>query len=788
MLDLKATMRGLKRRPAFTMAAVATIALAIAASTAMFSAVDAILIRALPYATPERLVAMLPGTFVANRELEQMRTRLQTADQVAVFSPGWLMPLVGLDAPLQVNAARVSGNLFSMVGTRPALGHAFDMEAEVPGNTRVAVLGHELWLDVFHGDPAIVGRSIDLEGAKYTVVAVMPRGFQLFDHESDLWVPMSMSREAFTWSGSTSFLYARLRTGRTLADLEAEMRTVVPSIAAQFSLPNTWGGPVMAVGLQESMVGNVSRMLWLLFGAVVFVLAIATGNVANLLLVRASERRAELALRTSLGAPQGRIARLLLGESLVLGLTGGAIGVGLAAVAVRALPSVLPSDLPRLGEVALNGRILAFAFLATLVPSLAFGLAPVLQTWKTGLSAMLREARTGGVRGERVRGSLVSLQVAMALVLLVGASIMGRSLVALLKVDRGLRSDHLLTATVMPGMGDPETVRAFWRQSLRGIEGIPGVSAAGTILHLPTIGRTWMADIEVDGRELPADQPKPRSAWQSVSTNYFATAGVPVVQGRPFATTDNAAAPRVAAVNTAFAAKFFPGQSPIGHQITAGNATRRERATIVAVVGGVRHDSLSAAPAPEIYVPIEQNVVYATGLLVRTSGDPLAIARAVRERIWAVNPNVPISNVRSMDDLFSSSLQRPRLILGVLAFFAGVGLVLGAVGIYGVVAYGVQQRLRELGIRAALGADVSALRRLVVRGGLRFAMLGVVVGVPVALGLSRTLRGVAFGVPSADPISFLAVPVVLVGVAALASWFPARRASRADPMSVLREE
>ncbi|MBC7895438.1 MAG: ABC transporter permease, partial [Cytophagaceae bacterium] len=397
VLDLKATMRGLKRRPAFTTAAVATIALAIAASTAMFSAVDAILLRALPYATPERLVALLPGTFVANRELEQMRSRLRTTDQVAVFSPGWLMPLVGLDQPRQVNAARVSGNLFPMIGTQPALGRTFDVQAEVPGNHRVAILGHALWRDAFHGDPAIVGRSIDLEGARYTVAAVMPPGFELFDHESDLWVPMAMHQDAFTWTGSTAFLYARLRAGRTLADLDAEMRTVVPSITAQFSLPSTWGGPVMAIGLQESLVGNVSRMLWLLFGAVVFVLAIATGNVANLLLVRASERRAELALRTSLGAPQGRIARLLLGESLMLGLTGGAIGLCLVALAVRALPSLLPSDLPRLPEVALNGRILAFAFLATLLPSLAFGLAPVLLTWKTGLSAMLREARSGGV-------------------------------------------------------------------------------------------------------------------------------------------------------------------------------------------------------------------------------------------------------------------------------------------------------------------------------------------------------------------------------------------------------
>jgi predicted permease len=788
-LDLRATLRSLRRRRAFALTAIVTIALGVGASTAMFSAVDAILLRALPFAEADRLVSLMPRHFVAMRDIEQLRARLRTLDQVAVFSPGWLMPLIEIDEPRQVNAARIGGNMFPMVGVRPVLGRTFSMEAETPGEGRVAVLGFDLWQEVFRGDSAVIGRSVALDGGRYTVIGVMPRGFQLFDWKSDLWVPMSMSREAFTWAGATGFGFGRLRAGRTLDEANAELRAVLPGIRSTFDYPAEWGAGVGIIPLQESLVGNVSRMIWLLFGAVVFLLLIGTGNVANLLLVRASERRGELALRTSLGAPLGRIARLLLAESLLIGMCGGALGVALAIVGVRVLPGLLPPDLPRLGEIAMNSRILGFALVATVVPSIAIGLAPLVQIGKGGLATALRESRTGAVRGERLRGVLVAVQVALSLVLLVGASIMGRSLVSLLNVDRGLRSDHLLTASVMPaGMRDAEAVRGFWREALRRIEGLPGVESAATILHLPTAGRTWMADIEVVGRPLPTDRPKPRSAWQAVSTTYFATAGVPILAGRPFTDADNAAAPRVAAVNAALAARLFPGESPLGREIVAGNASSRQTATIVAVVGGVRHDSLSAPPPPELYVPIEQNVVYATALIVRTSSDPRGLAAAVQERIWSVNPDVPVTNVRTMDEVFAASLERPRLILGVLSLLAIVGLVLGAVGIYGIVAYGVQQRLRELGIRAALGAGAGSLRALVVRGGVRFAVLGVLVGVPVALVLSRALRGMVFGVAPSDPLSFGVVALVLVGVALAASWLPARRAARSDPMAVLREE
>jgi predicted permease len=529
-------------------------------------------------------------------------------------------------------------------------------------------------------------------------------------------------------------------------------------------------------------------MLWLLFGAVVVLLLIASGNLANLLLVRAAERRHEISVRRSLGAPLGRVARLLLVESLVLGVIGGAVGLFLAAAMVRSLPSMLPPDVPRLAEVGLNVRVLLFALVATMVPALCVTMAPLIQFSRKGFSATLRAAR-GSTAGGSLRGGLVAFQVALAMVLLVGASLMGRSMLALLSVDRGLRTDHLLTASVMPDSRNGAAAgRAFWRQALQSIEAIPGVVSAGTLLHLPTGGRTWSADIEIEGRPLASGAVVPRSAWQAVSTGYFTTAGIPLLGGRAFVPTDDAGAPRVIAVNRAFAERFFPGESPIGRRITAGNATVRQPATIVGVVGGVRHDSLSAPPSPEVYVPIEQTIVWATGLVVRTTTDPVSVASAVRERIWAIDANVPVTNVRSMDEVFAASLARPRMILTILGFFAGVGLLLGAIGIYGVVAFGVQQRLRELGIRAALGADASVLRVMVVRNGVGFALLGVIAGVPVALAIGGAMRGLVFGVPTSDPASYAVVAGVLVMVAVLASWWPARAASRSDPMVVLRND
>ena len=787
-LDLRATLRGLRRRPAFSVTAIVTLSLGIGATTAVFSIVDAILLKPLPFAEPQRLVAIWPNRFIASREIAYFREHARSYDQVALFSPGWLMALTDVEVPQQLNAGRISGNLFSMVGAQPLLGRTFGLDAEQAANSRVAVLGWAVWQQVFGGDSAIIGRSIVLNGGSYEVLAVMPRGFQLFDQDSDMWMPMTMSPDDFTWTGATSFAYGRLRQGTELQQANAELPSLVRGAQAEFRHPDEWARGFSVISLHDSLVGGVKRMLWLLFGAVVFLLLIATANVANLLLVRTSERRHELALRLSLGAPALRLARLLLSETVALGMAGGIAAIGIAMLGVRFIPGLLPADLPRVEEITLNGRVMGFALVVTLLPSLVVALAPIAHALRSSTATRLRESRGGSPGGERTRGMLVAAEVAMALVLLVGASLMGRTMVALFNVDPGLRAERLLTARMQPSAANgEESVRAWWRALLTELETVPGVVSAATILHLPTIGRSWSTHVTFEGRTPAPGAAPDRAAWQSVSEGYFATAGIPLLAGRDFGPSDRASTPRVVIVNDAFASRYYRGESPLGKRITT-SSTSDQPLTVIGVVGGVRHDSLNAPPVPELYVPIEQVYVGSTSLVVRTSGDPLALAGAIRDRIRSLDRNVPITDMRTMDDLLSASLHRPRLLLTVISLFAGLGLLLGLVGIYGVVAYGVQQRVRELGIRAALGADAGRLNRLVVRGGLRYALIGIGIGLPAALALSRALRGFVFGVATTDPLSFTLVPLVLLLVALAACWLPARRASRSDPMEVLRTE
>jgi predicted permease len=473
----------------------------------------------------------------------------------------------------------------------------------------------------------------------------------------------------------------------------------------------------------------------------------------------------------------------------VLGLLGGAGGIALAWLGVRALPAILPPNLPRLGEIALDGRVLLAAAILTIATVLAFGIAPSLGGVAAGRFEQLRTGRGAASSGERTRGALVALEMGLAVVLTVGAALMLRTLASLTSVDPGFRTDHLLTMRLQPaGFDSDVALRAYWQDVLTRVEEIPGVVSAATILHLPTSGRTWQAPIEVEGRPLAPGASPQRSAWQVVSTGWFRTAGVPVLSGRDFDGSDVASAPRVIAVNGAFVARHFPGEDPIGKRIKAGNATQNEIATIVAVVGGIRHDSLNADPRPEVYVPFGQRIVWATSLVLRTTADPAIIAALARERIWSVNRNVPISEVRTMDELYHASLGRPRMVLVLLSAFSIVGLMLGSVGIYGVVAYGVRQRTREIGIRAALGADRADIAKMVVGSGVRWAVVGVALGIPVALAASRLMRGLVFGIGATDPLSFAVVPVVLLTVATVASWIPARKASNTDPTVVLRSE
>jgi len=785
LFEVRYALRVLWKRPVFALSAMLTLALGFGAATAVFSVVDPIVFRPLAFTEPERLVALRPNGSFANREIDVLRRDASSFQHVAALSPGWLMAHTAVASPEQLNAARVSGNLFDMLGVRAAIGTAFGAESEVPGQDAVAVLSHELWVRRFGADPSVIGRAVRLDGRDYVVQGVMPAGFQLLSFRTDLWVPLTFDAQAMTWAGATAFGLARLRTGVTIESATQEMQLIAARMRDAFELPPDYAQGRMVARLADTVIGDVRPMLLILLGAVGFVLCIAAANVANLLLVRTAERQRELAVRYALGASRGRVVRMVLTESLTLGAIGGLAGAGLATLAVRALAARLPRNIPRLAEIGVDVRVLAIGAALTLLVSLAFGAAPAFFAARNALSGRLRAGRT--VAEGHTRGTLIAAQVAVAVVLAVGASLMARTLLALQRVDPGFSAENRLTLQLQPSGRSAEEGRAYWARVLETVRGTPGVLAAGTILHVPMSGRTWNADIEVEGRPLMDQQARPRSAWQAVSEGYLETVQIPLRSGRDFTADDHAGGPRVLLINDAFARAIFPGEDPIGRRIRAGNATQNEWATIVGVIGSVRHQSLSRDASPELYVSFNQRRVVANALVVRAQADPLALVASLSERIWDIDPNVPISQVRTMTDWLSASVARERAVLALLASFALIGLTLGAIGIYGVVAWSARQRAREIGIRLALGASPPSLVRFVARQGLIASLAGVAAGLLLAALLVRFMRGLVFGVATLDPITFLLVPAALLIVAAVAGTLPAARAARVPPAAVLND-
>jgi predicted permease len=648
-------------------------------------------------------------------------------------------------------------------------------------------LSYALWRSTFAGDPSIVGRSIRLGGEPYVVTGVMPRNFRVFGFTSDLWVPLPRDHSASYWSSPSTLAFGRLRPGVTAEAASAELTAIAVRVQHQFYLALDWATGARVVDLRENMVGSLRPTILLLTGAVVLLLGLATANVTVLLLLRAAERREEVSVRVALGASTGRIAALVLGESLTIGLVGGLLGVALSALGIRLLLLVLPPNLPRREEIVLDGRVLLAAGTLTLIVTVLTSLAPAWQSRAAGSSGRLRQSRTVSSPGQRQRGLLVAVEVALALVLGIGATLMGRTLFALNHVDPGLETDHLLTMKMEPSFDNDDQLRAYWSVALARVRSIPGVRAAATLLHLPLSGRAWSAPITIEGRPLAPDQVPPQAHWQAVSTDYFRTAGVRVLRGRPFDDRDGPRVPRVIAINSALADRVFSGVNPIGQRIRAGNATEDSLATIVAVVASVRHDSLAGPPGPEVYVPFTQRTVGATALLVRTNVPPLSIAASIRDELWAINRDVPISDIRTMDDLFAASLARQRMVLVMFALFAGIGLVLSAVGTYGVVAFAAAQRTQEIGIRMALGATPRAMVRFVMNQALGFASLGAAAGLLLALAMSRVMRGMLYGVPPTDWTSFTAASLALTAVVVAATLIPARRAASVNPIVALTD-
>jgi putative ABC transport system permease protein len=795
--DVRHAGRRLLRAPGFTLVAVLTLALGIGANSAMFSVVNAVLLRPLPLEEPERLVRLFTveraPTEVSGPDFMDFRAQARMLELAAMERES--RTLTGAGEAERVRVGVVTPGFFELLRASPVLGRTFAEEEMEPGRHRVAVLSHGFWRQRFDADPGVVGRTVRLDGEEHEVVGVAPPGFDYPD-ERALWVPV-VREGMFATSRRAVYLtvLGRLREGVTLERAEAEVGTIAARLEEAYPESNTGVGATLRP-LREVVVGDTRRPLLVLLGAVGFVLLIACANVANLVLARAATREGEFAVRMALGAGKGRLVRHLLTESLLLGALGGAVGLLLAVGGTRLLVALGPEGIPRVETVGVDATVLAFTAGVALLTGVLFGLAPALQVRRASLGTLLRGGGRGaaGGRGNRVRAGLIVAETALAVVLLVGAGLLLRSFTGLVRVDPGIRSEGVLAF----GLALPEAryaeehrVRAFHADLLERLESIPGVGGAGSVLVLPLSGTSVSLGFAVAGRDpLPAGQ-RQTMQMRIASEGYFPAVGIPLVRGRSFTAQDREGSPPVVVLNEAAVRRFFPGEEPLGQRILLGwvRDSVPIGGEVVGIVGDVRHFGPGEEPPPEIYLPLSQVPNPAMNVVVRTTAaDPLALAGAIRAELRALDPELAPGEIRPLDRVVSERVAQPRLYALLLSLFAAVALVLAAVGIFGVMSYSVAQRTREIGIRMALGAAAPAVQRLVVGRALLLTLAGLGLGTLGALALTRLLEGQLYGVAAADPATFLAAAALLAGVALLAGYLPARRATRVDPLVALRSE
>ena len=803
--DVRYALRALARSPGFAAAAILALALGIGATTAIFSVVSSVLLRPLPYREPGRLAVILHRRTnpVAPANFFDWRREAKSFETMGAAEL-WVPNLSGGSRPESVAAVRMSADVFRMLGVAPLHGRVFLPEEEQAGRERVAVLGYRLWQRSFAADPRIVGKVVRLDGEACTVVGVMPRSFEFppfWATGTQLWAPIVLAPRASSREGQSLRIFARLAPGVELAAARAEIAAITARLEKQYPGTNR---EVTVESLQETVVGDVKPALLVLLGAVLGVLLIACANVAHMLLARAAAREKEVAIRSALGAGRRRMIRQLLTESVVLAILGGAAGVLLAAAATRLLVSIAPGEILELRAVSVDGRALAFTLAISLLTGVAFGLAPAFEASRRDLTESLREGERGSTessRRSRLRSLLIASEVALALVLCVGAGLLMRSFAALESVDPGFVSRGVLSLVVSvtgTARSEPPRRAAFFREALERIRRIPGVVSASAINHLPIAGDIWGWPFSIEGRPIPAPGESPDAAYRVVLPGYFATMGIPILRGRDIAEADTLDSPGVVVINEALARKHWPGEDPIGKRITFDDQDKNPNwLTVVGVSKNTVRSSWGAAPRGEVYLAYLQHrrylerptSVYAyLTLVLRASGDPSALAPAVRRAVWSVDPNVTISQVLKMDDVAATAVSAPRFYLLLLAVFACVALLLSAVGIYGVMSYAVSRRTHEIGLRMALGAGQGDVLRLVVRQGMTVALAGAAAGVIGALLLTRLMKTLLYGVGATDPLTFAAVSLVLVAVALAANYVPAHRASRIDPLAALRHD
>ena len=788
--DIRFATRQAARRPVVTAAALLTMALGIGANAAIFSVVRQVVLRPLPFRDPSRLAAIWPGRAISNAELEFLQRESHRFASIAAFSPGWGIAMTGAGEPRQLNGARVSTNYFQTLGVRTILGSPFAADASRPGNWQVALISAKLWHEQFGSDASVVGRVVDMDGQPTRIVGVIGGELASYQADVDAWLPLQIDRSSPFYTGATALAVGRLGRGATLDQATAELATLAPRIRSQFGFPNDYAKGATVVDLHESIVGGVRRTMFVLLGAVVLLVTLAAVNVGNLQLVQAIGRAREFAVRRALGASAGRLTGQVLVESLMLAVAGGALGVGLGAAALRLLVAVLPATLPFLSTTAIDGAVVAFCGAITMISGLSFAVGPILLGARS-TGPNLREGISGSRGSTRAREILVGVEIAVAMTLVVGATLMTESMRRLARVDLGYDAANVLTMRIQPSSGQArgaEALRVYFDALQHRLATLPGVTGVGAVQHLPLTGFNWSGAVDVEHRPTSPGETRPNATWRVVVGDYFEAMRIPVLRGRSFAPSDTRDAPPVVMINATMAKHLWPGNDPVGQRIKVGNGTRNEWATIVGVVGDVRFVSPDAPATDEVYRPNAQQGLAFMHFVIRTRGNPLAHAADVRAAVRSLDTNVPIADLRALGELTQTANATRRTVAQLLSAFALLGVVLGTIGVYGVVSFGVAQRTREIGIRSALGARREQLIGMVIASGLRMSLGGIAAGGLVALVASRSLDSLVFGVSTASPVIFSLVGLGLGAVVVLSSALPAWRAARVDPLVALRSD
>lgn len=792
--DIRYALRSWHRAPGPIAAAIVALALGIGATSTIFSVVAGVLLKPLPYQNPERLVMVWqdmrarggpardwisPGLFI---EWQQRATMFESLGAAR----GWAPNLTGIDEPERLRGAAVSAGYFTTLGVPPQAGRIFTADDDRPNSPPVVVIADALWARLFNRDPSLVGRTIQLDGQPATVIGVMPSAFQAPVVDAEIWSPVRIDAARAPRGIIVLRVVAKLKPGISLAQAQAGMSALASQLAAED--PEWERARVALVPLQDDIVGDVRQMLIVLALAVGLVLAIACANVMSLLLARAADRTREITIRTALGAGRGHIARQLFTESGLLAGVGGVAGLLLAWWGVAALIALAPASAPRLQEVRVDAAVFAFTAAVTVLTALASGLAPAVATARAHLTPALREGGRESTAGGRLRAILVTSEIAVALVLVVGAALLIRTLVALQHVDMGFNPDHVLTASVAPPRAqyrDPASLRQLYARLLERASAIPGVRTAALTNMLPLSGGDFNLSFAIEGRPLTGSPgTEPVAGTRIVSSSYVTAMGLRLVQGRDLSPLDSDNAPGAVLVNETMARRYWPNGSPLGAKILLPDL----ELTVVGVVGDVHHRGPAATPGAEMYIPYEQFNARQVVVTLRTAGDPARSASALRAVMREIDPALPLANVKTMDELLVQSVSQPRFLAAMLTGFALLAALLALVGVYGLLSFSVSRRTRELGVRMALGSGRSRVVTLVLSQSAALVGIGLAVGVALAVSLTRLLRTLLFGVQPGDPMTVTGMAAAIAFAAVLASLPPALRASRIDPVIALREE